>query len=164
MYFHEIKKCFLDRLNKFRSENPLEFNELNVSFDDINKGHVQSGYLNAYHNNNKVFELYIANINPKFRSPPAVYFKAPDGSWISLHYCYHKQYQHDNRLKFTFMSNLWYLGINGRLNVTTESLLNENCPKICDILGIILNSNVTPDNNIQLIAKFNIGDSINETI
>lgn len=164
MYFHAIKKCFLERLNKFRSENPLEFKELNVSFDDRNRGYTQSGSLNVYHNNEKLFELYITDTYPQAGVLPIINMKAPDGSWISLRF--YSEYHHSctNIKNFTFISDLLYLGIYGRPEITTTSLLNGKCPEICSIFRIVLSSTLMPDDNIQLIAKFSIGDSINETI
>ena len=160
MYYLEIKKCFHERLSKFRLENPLEFKELNVKFEDL-----YYDSLNAYCNNEKLFELYIADTNPQARALPIINMKAPDGSWIGLRLYGECHRSCTNIKNFTFISDLLYLGIYGRPEATTTSLLNEKCPKICSIFGIVLSSTLMPDtNNIQLIAKFSIGDSINETI
>lgn len=164
MYFHEINKCFLERLDKFRSRNPLEFKELNLRFDKSNNSYAQSDALNAYYNNEKIFELYIADIHPQARAFPSISLKTPDKSWISLRF-YGECHRSCTDIKnFTFMSDLLYLGIYGKPEVTTTSLLNGKCSEICSIFGIVLSNTLMPDNNIQLIAKFNIGDSINETI
>lgn len=164
MYYLEIKKCFHERLSKFRSENPLEFNELSVRFENTNNSYAAHDALNAYCNNEKLFELYIADTHPQAGALPVISMKAPDGSWIDLRFYGECHRSCTNIKNFTFISDLLYLGIHGRPEITTTSLLNGKCPEICSIFGIVLSSTLMPDNNIQLIAKFSIGDSINETI
>ena len=44
------------------------------------------------------------------------------------------------------------------LIVIDTPLLNEKFLKICSILGIVYSNNWLPDDNIQLIANFNIGE------
>lgn len=165
MYYLEINKCFQEKLSKFRLENPLEFKELNVRFENTNNSYAVHDALNAYCNNEKVFELFVADTNPQARVFPIINMKAPDGSWIGLRLYGECHRSCTNIRNFTFISDLLYLGIYGRPEATTTNLLNEKCPKICSIFGIVLSSTLMPDtNNIQLIAKFSIGDSINETI
>ena len=164
MYYLEIKKCFHERLSKYRLENPLEFKELNVRFENSNNMYAVHDALNAYYNNEKLFELYIADTNPQARALPIINMKAPDGSWIGLRLYGECHHSCTNIKNFTFISDLLYLGMYGRPEITTTSLLNGKCPEICSIFGIVLSSILMPDDNIQLIAKFSIGDSINETI
>lgn len=159
MYYLEIKKCFHERLSKFRSENPLEFKELNVKFENTN-----TNSLNAYYNNKRLFELYIADTHPQARALPIINMKASNGSWIGLKFHGECHRSCTNIRNFTFISDLLYPGIYRRPEITATNLLNGKCPEICSIFGIVLSKILRPDDNIQLIAKFSTGDSINETI
>lgn len=164
MHYLEIKKCFHERLSKFILANPLEFKELNVKFEITNNSYAADDALNVYCNNEKLFELYIADTNPQARAFPIINMKAPDGSWIGLRFHGECHRSCTNIKNFTFISDLLYLGISGRPEVTTTSLLNKKCLEICSIFGIDLSSTLITNDDIQLIAKFSIGDSINETI
>lgn len=165
MYYLEIKKCFHKRLSKFRLENPLEFKELNVRFEITNNGYANHDALNAYCNNEVLFELFIADTNPQARALPIINMKTSNGSWIPLRFHGECHRSCTNIKNFTFVSDLLLNPrIYGKPEITTTSLLNEKCPEICSIFGIVLSSTLIPGDNIQLIAKFSIGDSINETI
>ena len=165
MYYLEINKCFQERLSKFRLENPLEFKELNVRFENTNNSYAVHDALNAYCNNEKVFELYIADTHPQARALPIINMKTSNGSWIPLRFHGECHRSCTNIRNFTFMSDLLLNPrIYGRPEITTTSLLNKKCPEICSIFGIVLSSTLMSDDSIQLIAKFSTGDSINETI